>query len=142
MSNLPARPKDFCGRPATGATVLEATSGLPACGSHPHIQVCFGRPATGDLWAAPMDGTGAIGDRTWDSTAELTMGLATAALDSTADAGTADTSCTTRRRGMSALAFTASTRIAASSVLVNTTMPASTARAVSTRLRLPANVPR
>ena len=144
MSNRPAPPKDFFGRPATGPTAPGATSGLRACGLRLRIRVCFGRPATGDSWAALTAGMGATGDRTSDSTAELITASATAASVSGADAGKAAPSDTTQRRGTWALASTAYTRIAplSTTARVNNHATASMARAASVRCRPPGNAPR
>src|ERR1700694_509803 len=99
MSNRPAPPKDFFGRPATGPTVPVATSGLRACGLRLRILVCFGRPATGDSGAAHTSGIAGTGDRASDSTVELITASATAASVSGADGGKAVPSDTTQRRG-------------------------------------------
>src|SRR5579864_6470299 len=95
MSSLYARAKDISGRPATGPMARTDIFGFPACGLNRRKSAFCGLRDIGALRAAPMFGTEATGARTWDSTAELTMDLATAASGFSADAGTAAYSLTT-----------------------------------------------
>src|SRR5579863_8622988 len=97
MRNQFALERATYGRPAIGRMATMDITGCLGRGSWRRPSVISGRPAIGAGEAAGTFFTQDIGDRTLDSTAELIMDLATAALASLADAGTAEFSLTTRR---------------------------------------------
>src|SRR5271168_1695325 len=79
-----------------------AITGFPAFGCNRPERAFSGLPDIGALPAAPMDGTGAIGERTSASTAASTTASVSAESDSWAASGAVERSRTTARWPISA----------------------------------------